>query len=180
MSSIELNKMLFSELEQLSQAFTKKAKGYYYSSMYGFVFKEGVVFDSNALTEEEMQIVKQALKSSGNTTMGECFYNAQCLSMNDNSNSIKYHEGFKMDAEYTMPLFHGFNTINNKVIDITHKIDGQHVFGDLKDYAAYFGVEFDKALCFERISLGKNSTSFIDNMLEGYPVLKSKLKTKKS
>ncbi|WP_242084977.1 MULTISPECIES: hypothetical protein [Aestuariivivens] len=172
-----LNQTLINLLETNAADFEGLNNPNYYKSMFEFVLKEGKTFESEELNEEEMKIVKEALKRSRNTTMGDCFYNAQTLAMRDESNNIQYFEGYTLSKDIAYPYSHGFNVINNKIVDITHTINGKHIFGDLKNSKAYMGVEFDKSLSFKRILSGKNCISFIDNWQEGFPILKSKWKS---
>jgi len=163
---------LKSALAELSKSFFGKSK-LYYKSLHEFVCKEGTELQSNELTKVELQIVKNALKKSNNTQAGLCFYNAQCLVMGDLTDMIEYWEGYTMDKG-GFPILHGFNVINGKVIDFTHTINNKHILGNFGTEKEYLGVKFDKSLPLERLLSGKNSTSFIDNLDDGYPVLKSK------
>jgi hypothetical protein len=60
------------------------------------------------------------------------------------------------------------------VVDVTHGINNNHIYGDFGDEKEYVGVQFNKKLILDRLMSGKDSTSFIDNWTEGWPVLQKK------
>lgn len=60
-----------------------------------------------------------------------CYYNAQMLSLDNRK--LKYFEGWGITEAVGIPLEHGFNVIDGKVIDISWS-DGKE----------YFGVEIPK------------------------------------
>jgi hypothetical protein len=152
----------------------KWQNGWYYSYFEDFVAQEGTVFKSEELTDEEKTHVLDTLKISKNKKDRECFFNAQTLSMCDKTGAIKYYEGFTNNEN--IAILHGFNVLNGKVVDVTHKIDGKPTLGIFEAGKEYIGVQFDVRLCYERIRAGKDSTSFIDNWREDWPVLKEKWK----
>lgn len=161
-----------SDLTEMNAFFTETVNTYY-KSIYDFILKEGELLNSQKLTAEELSIVKKALKKSKKTKSGLCFYNSQCLVLSDETNSIEYWEGFRLNS-YTH--LHGFNIINGKIIDITKITFENQIFGEFKDDIQYMGVKFDKKMIYDRILSGKNCTTFIDNWEEGYPLLKTKWK----
>lgn len=170
--SVESN--LKSVLENMSNSFIGKSPNYY-NTMYDFIYQEGKELLSNELSADELQVVKKAIKKSTQIKAGLCYYNAQCLVMADSSDRIEYWEGFTTDTDFGgFPISHGFNVINGKVIDVTHEINNKHIFGNFGTRKEYIGVKFDKSLPLKRLRSGKNSTSFIDNIDEGFPVLKTK------
>jgi hypothetical protein len=152
----------------------QKSDTYFYDDFDDFIKREGIVIQSQELTKEELAIVKTALKLSKRTSIGFCFYNSQVLTINDETNSIEYWEGYK--TELNFPFLHGFNVINGKVIDITRIPDRKKIFGVFDTNIEYTGVKFDKKMIHERIRSGKNCISFLDNWEEDYPILKTKWK----
>jgi len=172
---MKTNSKIIEQLTETNSLFSKKLKTKpYYKSIYDVVLREGKLFESKSITNDESKIIEKALKKSKQTKLGQCFYNAQCLCLSDESNQIEYWEGFTYDSEIQMAILHGFNTINGKVIDITHKINGKYIKGVFGIENEYMGVKFDKKMIIERICTGKDCTSFIDNWREGYPILKNK------
>lgn len=92
--------------------------------------------------------------------------------MLDVSKSIQYWEGFTNFG--AVPILHGFNVINRKVIDVTHKVDGKPILGVFDEDKEYIGVQFDVQLVYDRLRNGQESTSFIDNWKENWPIFKEK------
>jgi len=173
----ELDETMLDWLHNVVEVYNKNRNDEnYYSSIYEFIQKEGSFFKSNELTSEELKIVKEAMGASKKTTIGQCYYNAQTLAMNDKTRTIKYFEGLVLKNNFPMPINHGFNSINNKVIDVTSRRRDERIFGDLKDNISYLGVEFDIKRAYERLRNGLNCTSFIENYAEGLPILKTKYK----
>ncbi|WBX70873.1 hypothetical protein [Tenacibaculum retecalamus] len=147
---------------------------FYYKSFEDFVFKEGIEFTCNELTEEETKIVKDALGISKSSKGGECFYNAQLLALSDSTKKIEYWEGYTTSSIPTLPILHGFNVINGKIIDVTHKINKKHILGDFGKDKEYIGVKFETSRILEQIKAGKPSVSFIDDWNDGWAVLQNK------
>lgn len=156
----------------LAQEDNKLKHDWHYSYFEDFVATEGTVFSSVELTEDEKEIVISAMKESKAKKAKECFYNAQLLAMLDKSKTIEYWEGYT--TSFGTPILHGFNVLNGKVIDVTHKSNGKPVMGVFNDDKEYIGVQFNIELAIDRLKGGQDCTSFIDNWREGWPVLKEK------
>ena len=152
--------------------FRTTPEDYYYTSIEEFILKEGVSFSLTPLNAEEKIIVKTSLSRCGKEIKKKlCFHNSQCLMIYDDTNKIKYIEGFAFLRAY-IPILHGWNTINGKVIDITFERYLKE--GDTNFGKAYLGVEIKKKLIVDKIMKTGKSSVFIDNREEAYPVLKRK------
>lgn len=159
---------LLSIRSKMDQGFDKD---FFYNGPEDFIFNNGIEFKSLGLTEIELNHFMQVFEKSNQNKNRECFYNAQLLTLFDDTNQIEYWEGYTNSS--SLPILHGFNVLNNKVIDVTHKINKKPILG-LFTEKEYIGVMFNKQLIQSRIMEGKDSISFIDNYQEGWPVLKEK------
>jgi hypothetical protein len=146
-------------------------KDYFYNGPEDFITKNGIELFPSELTEIELNHVIKVFEKSKQNKNRECFYNAQLLTLLDKTNQIEYWEGYTNFS--SIPILHGFNVLNNKVIDVTHKINKKPILG-LFTEKEYIGVRFNKELIQSRIMEGKDSISFIDNFQEGWPVLREK------
>lgn len=80
-----------------------------------FVKHEGRAFKRARLTDEEQAIVVRAIGRK-RFRMRECFYNAQRIVQDDESEQIVYVEGYRASVPYGL---HAWAAINGKVIDVT-------------------------------------------------------------
>jgi len=145
--------------------------GYYYDSPEDFVINEGAHFKSQKMSKEEIDLFNEIFKKSKSNKDKECFYNSQLMTLMDTSDSIEYWEGYT--NSFGRPIMHGFNVLNGKVIDVTHKVKDNPILGEYID-KEYIGVQFPKSMILERLRNGKNSVSFIDDYVDEWPVLKTK------
>ena len=170
----EFDKQLIEYLQNLHDLVSKNHKmtGFYYKSMYDFILKEGKTYESAELTKEEKEIFQAAMVELGFTPQKkQCFYNAQMLLEADISGQIKYVEGY---AHNLIPVLHGWNEINGKVIDVTFDYEGEMIIGTLPEYLSYRGVAFDEDRWIEQINESGPYCSFIDDWENGFPLLKKK------
>lgn len=101
------------------------------------------LFSDEKLTKEETEIFNKAYRKVRNKTyMKNCFLNSLQLSMADTTNTIKVVEGY---AFKYIPMEHGWNIINGKLIDITFNIsDGEKPYlGTFPEDVAYYGHIFN-------------------------------------
>jgi hypothetical protein len=107
------------------QHMTKRAKSYElnYSGSHDYVLDRGQLCDSTRLlTVRERHLLRRAAEKAGamwscTFEVKECFYNAQALAMSDETETIRYHEGFALG--HFFPVHHAWVTINGKVVDLT-------------------------------------------------------------
>ena len=100
---------------------SRASEGRNYSCIEDFVADRGVSFPSARLTKKETEhltgVVRLAKKAGCRFRAKECFYNAGTLSLADDSGQIRYCEGFA--HVHSIPVHHGWNLLNGKVIDLT-------------------------------------------------------------
>ncbi len=130
-------------LEMMNQMNVGIPEGYSYSSQYDFMLKHGKFYEPNELDSNEKQIIKKALKRIGfKPQKKECFYNAQMLSLSDNTGKIKYCEGFALKI---IPTNHAWIELNGKVIDVTWADkEDNNFFGMFPEDVSYCGFNMDK------------------------------------
>lgn len=145
------------KLKYFNENIKKKSEGYIYAGQEDLLLQHGRFYRADPLTDEEREYVEHQIKHLGFIPKERrCWYNSQMLALNSgrrvnikNNLQIKYHEG-QADANL-IPVEHGFNTINGKLIDITWKHrsgvnKNKHILGDVPTDWCYFGVEIDKRL----------------------------------
>ncbi|MCC5907032.1 MAG: hypothetical protein JJU13_12530 [Balneolaceae bacterium] len=162
---IEINK---------SQGIDRNKKGYYYSSPFDLIIQEGRIFKSIKLTSNETIFINNVIERY-EFNQGECFYNSQLICAFDKTNKIEYWEGFTDSFPVGIPVIHGFNVLNGKVIDVTLKIDGKPILGIYPNVKEYIGIKIPKEIVIDRFHNHPTSISFIDNLSDGFPLLKYKL-----
>ncbi len=144
--------------------------GYNYSSIYDFVLDRGRSYKSASLTTEERRVVRAAM-GKRKFAKKECFYNAHTLVLEDTSGTLIYTEGFALSR--FIPLYHGWVTINGKVVDVTWDETGRPIMGTLPEGWSYVGVEFPlRSVLRERIAHRREVHSIIDDPQDHFPVLK--------
>lgn len=75
-----------------------------------------------------------------NSTPGNCFHNSQLVSMQNEE--IFYFEGIMRGVNKKSIIHHGFNVLNEKVLDVTHINNRENFLEELGDESYYyFGVE---------------------------------------
>lgn len=139
--------------------------GWVYAGQYDFILKHGKFYQSQELTDEETKIVTNALRNlSFKPRMKECFYNGQMLALSDETNTIKYCEGFGMSI---IPMNHGWCVINDKVIDLTWKDDeGKNYFGEFDK--SYFGFTLANDVVRKKQMATSMAVSFLDDWHGGW------------
>lgn len=153
----------------------RKQHDYYYEGFEDFVLKEGIFYESNQLTKNERKLVDKAIERLGfKPQYKQCFYNAQMLTINDSSGTIKYVEGI---AHNLIPTTHGWNEINGKLIDVTWKDKkGSYTIGTVPESSSYKGVVIDTRKVRQQIDRSGMASSLLDNWQEKFPMLKKKFK----
>lgn len=123
----------------------KNDKSTYYNGIFDFLIREGRLFKSEALTEDEKtavnKLMERIISTSGTPKHKQCYYNAQTALFCDYDKLFRYSEGYAM-SDVGLALPHGFLTINEKVVDLTWRDkDGNFYVGETTN--EYFGVRFD-------------------------------------
>ena len=149
-------------------------EGYHYNGPADFILKEGTQFKSEPLTEDEQRIVDKMTWLTTQFKMKECFYNAQSLAQA--LNDVDYVEGYLFSG--FIPIEHGWNTINGKVIDFTmyHQNNNKPILGVIPDGWEYFGVPLPTDKVRNYWAEHGMSEPLIQNWREGYPMLKEPYK----
>lgn len=144
-------------------------RGFNYHSPIDFVLDRGRAYRSEALTPAERKVVKAAA-GRHKYRKKECFYNAHMLVMRDMTRTLVYTEGWAFNG--LMPVYHGWVTINGKVVDLTWDDKGSPIMGALPEGWEYYGVEFpDRVALAERVARTELVAAVIDAHHEGWPVL---------
>jgi len=145
-----------------------KAPEYFYPGPADFILKHGKQYQSAQLTPEEMEILADVLEGQCRYKAKQCFYNAQSIGL---GGKIGYVEGIADSIGLPMP--HAWNTINDKVIDMTWKMnnDDQPVVGIIPEGWEYFGVRLPNKMINKMWSTGK-SNAMIDSWETDFPLLK--------
>lgn len=143
--------------------------GFRYHSPIDFVLDRGRNYTSAALTTEEMRAVKAAA-GRRKYHKKECFYNAHMVVLRDTTGTLVYTEGWAFAG--LLPVYHGWVTVNGKVVDLTWDDKGKPVMGLLPEGWGYYGVEFrDRNMLRERMTRTGLVAAVIDDHREGWPVL---------
>jgi len=154
-------------------------EGWRYASMEEYIAEEGTTHASAPLTDDELEIVLDAVDASGKRFMQkQCFSNGQLLALYDPTGHLVYTEGYAVGR--TIPMLHGWVTINGKVVDLTWrtKVKRGHgrlpdrIFGTLPDGWEYHGVGFQNDWLRERIVRRGEVWSVIDDWKEEWPALR--------
>ena len=150
-------------------------EGMAYSGPAAFILEHGKKYESQELTEDEMELLKNVLQTQDRWKMKQCFYNAQCIASSSND-SIKYCEGYA--DSLGLPMEHAWNTINGKVIDMTWKMnnDNKPVLGVIPDGWEYVGVELPVSLVYDLHDKTGHASPLIADWENGFPLLKKRFK----
>lgn len=153
--------------------------GYNYAGMEDYVLDRAVKPISAPLTEREYKILFAAVDNFGKRfQLKQCFYNAQMLLVCDHTGLIEYHEGFARGL--TIPVHHGWASINGKVIDLTWHLKEprkkgrlrNRVLGEIPEGWEYVGVAFPRDRVIKRIYATEMAGSLIDDYENGWPCLR--------
>ena len=146
--------------------------GYAYPTLEFFFLEHGKMFESNEFTEDEMELIGKASMVIGDMQMKQCFYNAQTLALF--RPQFKYVEGFLISG--FIPVMHGWNTLNGKVIDFTmyHANNNKPILGIIPGGWEYFGVEMQTPKIRELWSTHETSMPLVDNHLTRWDMLKTR------
>lgn len=158
-----------------------------FSCVEDYVVSNGQLFNSVALTPEELHIIYTACDNN-KFPIKECFANSQKIVSNDMSGKLVYVEGY---ASGIIPVHHGWVGINGKVIDLTmrvyeivggnierkvkthkHRRWPDRVLGVLPRGREYIGVSFTREQVLANMVATKMYQSLIDNWQAGWPLLK--------
>lgn len=141
-----------------------------------FVLVNGQEYVSEPLTSVEHAVVRDAARASRvrDFRQKQCYYNGMLLAINDATESLVYHEGYAHGE--TIPVHHGWCTINHKVVDLTWRVAvvprvkwGDRVLGALPPGWEYRGVPFDTTVVRERICRTGMAVSMLDDWITGDP-----------
>jgi hypothetical protein len=155
-------------MEQMGKG--KMPEGFSYMSQYHFIMQHGKFYQPQELKSHEALIIKKALKRIGFVPKKkECFYNAQMLALTDNSNQIKYCEGFALTI---IPTNHAWIEINGKVVDPTWDVDGKMILGTFPDDKSYFGFNMSKSDIRDKQFKTGMACSFLDDYHDNFQLLK--------
>jgi hypothetical protein len=154
-------------LDSLAKGNNKESlREFEYHGVFDFLLKEGRIFKSEPLDEQEKIIVEQMLYNLrmeiGEPQYKECFKNCQSVVLNRLGDNFKYCEGYALSS-VGIAIHHAFLTINDKVVDITWRNDeGEFLIGEKCSH--YFGVSFNA----KDVRKGVLKTEYYIPHLEGY------------
>lgn len=89
---------------------------------YKWVLKNGKSFNGIQINSKVMA----ELKNASNNKQRQCFYNSQMLALNG---KYEYYEGWYVTEGINLPLEHGWNVLNGKVVDVTKRFNVNEYFG---------------------------------------------------
>ena len=148
-------------------------EGFAYTTHFDYFLENGKEYISSPLTPDELAVLKEAIK--GHKLMykpKQCFYNAQNLAQE--KRECRYVEGYLFSG--VIPLEHGWNSINGKVIDFTmaHANGGKPILGEIPAGWEYFGVELPTTMIRSLWARKGVSIPLVTNYEDGYPLLRKK------
>lgn len=114
-----------------------------HGSYYKWISKTGALFT-------ETEDAKKFKKSFYKRPKG-CYYNAQRMAFENKE--LKYYEGWAVSGKIGIPLEHGFNVFDGKVVDISWS-----------DGVEYFGVEIPVKFALKKMV----ETEFAGTLLYSY------------
>ena len=116
-----------------------KPKGWHYLCHEDLLLQHGKFYVSQPLTPEELAAVK-SIGSMSNYKQQLCFYNAQKIATT--YMKFAYVEGVAWASGIPIPMSHAWNTINDKVVDVTwkHMNSGEPILGKFPKDMEYCGV----------------------------------------
>jgi hypothetical protein len=155
-------------------------EGWSYACMEEYVVEAGTNHASEPLTADELEIVLAAVDATRKRfQIKQCFSNGQLLALFDPSGELVYTEGYAVGR--SIPMLHGWVTINGKVIDLTWRTKTKRskgrlrdrIFGVLPDGWQYHGVGFQNDFLRERVLRREGEVwSVIDDWKEEWPALR--------
>ena len=156
-------------------------KGFHYLGAEDYVLDRGTEHPSAPLTLAEWEILLAAVQASrvNRFRLGECYYNSQMLVASDSTCQLNYCEGFAI-GNVSLPVAHGWVTLNGKVIDLTWRTVSRRgsgrfrdrILGELPPDWSYYGVSFTAEMVIARIMRMKATASFLDDIYNGYPLFR--------
>ena len=158
---IEEGQSVLDYLKVIQKSQQLKSPEYAYSGPADFILKHGKQYQSDVLDRQCSYKAKQ------------CFYNAQSIGL---GGRIGYVEGMANSVGIPMP--HAWNTINDKVIDMTWKFNNNDkpVVGVIPADWEYFGVQLPNKMINKMWDTGQSS-AMIDDWETGFPLLKKLFKS---
>jgi hypothetical protein len=172
-SSGMIEQYLTQMVDMMKQSGHEKPAEFAYASIYEYFLKNGKQFQSNPLSPEELEILKNDIKRHKSLYKAkQCFYNAQRIAQN--IKNAKYVEGYVWSNNIPIAIEHAWNSLNGKVIDFTmfHTNNGKPVVGVIPEGWEYFGVELPTRMIYDTWSRHGLSISLVDNYLDNFPLLK--------
>ena len=146
---------------------------FHYKTLEDFFLQNAKHYQSQPLGEEELEILNKWKKITKYYKMKQCFYNAQDLATL--SPRIKYIEGYVSTTGIPFPIEHGWNTINDKVIDFTmyHSNNGNPILGIIPEGWEYYGVQLPTKLITKHWMEYETADSLVRDYKSRYPLLRS-------
>ena len=168
-----------SQVEEYLQQLVEIMKGhkppdFEYGTTMEYFLRNGRLFPSAPLNQQEMAGLKHALAMAKFYKPKQCYYNSQHMAIGNPK--IRYAEGYLITDGLPLPIAHGWNVVNGKVVDFTmkHANGGKPILGELPAGWEYFGVEMDTSMIRDIWSKHKVSIPLVDNYEDGFPLLRGK------
>lgn len=160
--------------------------GYEYRCFEDYVLQRGTNLTSTTLTDEEEEIVQEALDHCRRAQVDvhvvkQCFANAQQLLLVATPPELIYYEGYACGRVTGFPVHHGWLTINGKVIDPTWKLETPtsrsllpaHPVGELPEKYEYYGFPVENLDYIRfRVTTRELVGSVLDDWEADYPLLR--------
>ena len=158
-------------------------KGYHYTCTEDYVLDRGCLFSSAPLTEEEKKLLSKVIGSKKRRfPVKACFYNAQMLTLDDDTGTIQYCEGLAFPGR-PVPIYHAWNIIHGKVIDLTWRTGkksrehlGNRVIGGIPEGWAYYGAAFNQKTVRRSCLQSGFAQALLDDWMDKFPFFKQKRK----
>lgn len=161
-------------------------EGFVYSCFEEYVLRHGRLLKSEALTDEEGEIVKEALADAFDNGVDvhepqQCFSNAQLLVLCCGIDELVYFEGYAFGRVQGFPVHHGWVSINGKVIDLTWRLETpasrnllpDHPVGALPAGYAYWGFPVENTGYLRARTLARGMIgSLLDDWESDFPLLR--------
>lgn len=161
--------------------------------MFTTIIDDGAVFDSQVLSESELEdvelLVDHALQMC-DFEMKECFHNAQILVLAEDhigsenlNHGIRYYEGYFIREDLPIPIHHGWIAINGKIVDLTIRQTDlvsplesfeDRTIGEIPSSVSYIGIEISKDDVLSRIEDSSETHTILDDWNPKYRHLKEK------
>lgn len=155
---------------------TNRTVGHTYSSLADYVYDQGSLMGGGEVPDDLLEFVASRLWHT--PKMGECFYNAQALSLGNPR--VQYVEGFAV-GNGIIPCLHAWNLVDGAVVDVTWREDSmapfditKAVLGIIPKSWEYYGTVYPDDLFRSTLIDEGFARSLVDDFTGGYKLLSTR------